>query len=72
MQLEIASHEIGIANLLKDVGLVDSSSDALRMIKQGAVKIDGEKVTDKHLMIKKGNVGVLQIGKRRVVKVKLV
>lgn len=72
VQLEIASHEIAIANLLKDVDLVDSSSDALRMIKQGAVKINGEKVTDKHLMIKKGEVGVLQIGKRRIVKVKLI
>ena len=40
------SGEIAIANLLKEAGLVASTSEAMRMIKQGAAKIEGEKVTD--------------------------
>ncbi len=58
-----------IANLLKDAELVPSTSDAMRMIKQGAVKMDGEKVTDKNLTITAGSVSVYQVGKRRFAKV---
>ncbi len=60
-----------IANLLKEADLVNSTSDALRMIKQGAVKIDGEKVTDKQLLIAKGTEQVYQVGKRRFARIKL-
>lgn len=60
---------LGIANVLKEAGLVSSTSEALRMIKQGAVKIDSEKVLDKALQIEKGTVHVYQVGKRRVAKV---
>lgn len=63
------SEEIGIATLLKEAGLVSSTSDAFRMIKQGAVKIDGEKVSDKSLQIQKGTENIYQVGKRRVLKV---
>jgi len=54
-----------IANLLKEAGLCGSTSDAMRMIQQGAAKIDGEKVTDKSVRIKSGTVAVFQVGKRK-------
>ncbi|MDE2117539.1 MAG: tyrosine--tRNA ligase [Betaproteobacteria bacterium] len=56
---------IGIAQLLKQAGLVDSTSDALRMIAQNAVKLDGEHIGDKALQIKAGVVVVAQVGKRK-------
>lgn len=54
-----------IANLLKDAGLCVSTSDAMRMIQQGAAKIDGEKVADKSVRIAKGTDAVFQVGKRK-------
>lgn len=60
---------MGIAHLLKEVGLVSSTSEALRMIKQGAVKIDGERVEDLKLQIKAGTQHVYQVGKRKFAKV---
>ncbi|WOH37138.1 tyrosine--tRNA ligase [Thalassotalea fonticola] len=62
---------IGIANLLKDVGLAASTSEAMRMIKQGAVKIDGEKVSDNKLQCQAGTTAIYQIGKRKFAKVTL-
>jgi tyrosyl-tRNA synthetase len=56
---------IAIANLLKQAGLVASTSEALRMIDQGGVKLDGDKVVDKALQIKAGAVVVAQVGKRK-------
>lgn len=58
-----------IANLLKDAGLCASTSDAMRMIQQGAVKVDGEKVADKSVRINAGTEGVFQVGKRKFAKV---
>jgi tyrosyl-tRNA synthetase len=60
-----------IANLLKQANLVSSTSDALRMIDQGAVKIDGEKVSDQQLQVKSGTSHVYQVGKRRFAKITL-
>jgi tyrosyl-tRNA synthetase len=57
--------QIGIAQLLKQAGLVASTSEALRMIVQGGVKIDSEKVSDKALQFKAGAVVVAQVGKRK-------
>jgi len=57
--------EIAIANLLKQANLVSSTSDAYRMIKQGAVKIDGKKVIDKNLVIIAGTNAIYQVGKRK-------
>ena len=54
-----------IANLLKDAGLCSSTSDAMRMIQQGAAKIDGEKIADKSVKIMKGTEGIFQVGKRK-------
>ena len=73
-ELEITAEggEIAIANLLKEAGLVASTSEAMRMIKQGAVKIDGEKVADNKLMLAAGSEAVYQVGKRKFAKVTLV
>ena len=70
-ELTLASEggEIGIANLLKNADLTGSTSDALRMIKQGAVRVDGERVEDKGLTIKSGSSHVFQVGKRRFARV---
>ncbi|MFG0605045.1 tyrosine--tRNA ligase [Vibrio mimicus] len=59
---------IAISNLLKDAGLVGSTSDALRMIKQGAVKLDGEKLEDTKLVPACGT-SVYQVGKRKFARV---
>jgi len=60
---------IGIANLLKEAALVDSTSEAYRMIKQGAVRIDGERISDKGLALRAGSAHVFQVGKRRFARV---
>ncbi len=59
---------IAIANLLKDAGLVNSTSDAMRMIKQGAAKQDGEKIEDAKLVPQAGT-AVYQVGKRKFARV---
>ena len=60
-----------IAVLLKSAGLVDSTSEANRMIQQGGVKINGNKVEDRNTLIQKGEVAVYQVGKRKFAKVSL-
>ena len=62
------SKGIKVANLLKDSNLVSSTSEAFRMIKQGAIKIDGEKLTDKDLAPDEGTL-VFQVGKRKFARV---
>nr|MCH9749809.1 tyrosine--tRNA ligase [Pseudomonadota bacterium] len=59
---------IKIANLLKDAGLVNSTSDAFRMIKEGAAKIEGEKIDDRNLVPEAGT-AVYQVGKRKFARV---
>ena len=61
-----------IANLLKDAGLASSTSEAIRMINQGAVKIEGEKVTDTKLEVAVATENVFQVGKRKFARVKIV
>jgi len=63
---------IGIAQMLKQAGLTASTSAALRMLEQGGVKLDGEKVSDKSLNLSKGKTVVLQVGKRKFARIKLV
>ncbi len=72
-ELELASEDgsLGICNLLKEAGLVNSTSDGMRMIKQSAVKIDGEKVTDTKLQVQAGTTAVYQVGKRKFARVTL-
>jgi len=61
-----------IANLLQKAGLVQSTSEAMRMIQQGAVRIDGERIEDKKQEIAIGSTHVFQVGKRRFARVSLV
>jgi tyrosyl-tRNA synthetase len=62
-----------IANLLKEAGLVDSTSEAIRMIKQGAVKLNGEtKIEDSKLEVAKGSTQIYQVGKRKFAKITLI
>ena len=60
-----------IGSVLKQAQLVSSTSEAIRMIKQGAVKIDGEKVADIKLELGSGESLILQVGKRKFAKVRL-
>ena len=69
MDVVTENGEIAIANLLKEAGLVTSTSDAMRMIKQGAAKIEGEKITDNKLVISAGSTAVYQVGKRKFAKI---
>ena len=62
------SKGLKIANLLKDSDLVNSTSEAFRMIKQGAVKMDGEKINDKDFTPNVGT-SVYQVGKRKFARV---
>ncbi|BBL57133.1 tyrosine--tRNA ligase [Methylomonas koyamae] len=68
IQLEAGAEGLPIANLLKNAGLVASTSEALRLIKQGAVKIDGEKLEDSKRVIA-ASTHVYQVGKRKVARV---
>ena len=72
-ELEIALGEEGIAigNLLKEAKLVGSTSDAMRMIKQGAVKINGDKVEDTRLVLTEKGENVYQVGKRKFARITL-
>ena len=67
--LQAEGGNLAIANVLKDAGLTKSTSDAMRMIKQGAVKINGEKVSDPKLSVGVGKKDVYQVGKRKFAKV---
>jgi tyrosyl-tRNA synthetase len=61
--------QLPIANLLKEAGLVKSTSEALRMIEQGAVRIDGERIGDKGTAMESGSTHIYQVGKRRFARV---
>jgi len=72
MEVRVSREGIVFANLLKEVKLVSSTSDAYRMIKQAAVKIDGERVDDGKQVLKEGFSAVVQVGKRKFARVKLI
>ena len=67
--IQASDAEIPLIQVLKQSGLTASTSEALRMIDQGAVKLDGEKVDDKSMKLKKGITVVIQVGKRKFAKV---
>jgi tyrosyl-tRNA synthetase len=74
LEIAVAAGDSGglsIARLLKDAGLVKSTSEALRLIGQGGVRIDGDRVEDPHLMCPVDAVHIYQVGKRRVAKVRV-
>ena len=67
----ISENSISLANLLKDCGMTSSTSEAMRMIKQGAVRIDEEKITDTKHIISSGTSAIYQVGKRKFKKITL-
>ncbi len=69
-EYKLEADGVKLANLMKDTKMVDSTSEAVRLIKQGAVTINGEKVTDKDLVIIRNEDFVLKAGKRKFLKVK--
>ncbi len=71
VELKTSPEGMPLANLLKDAGLTASTSEALRMIKQGAVRIDGERVEDRTILLPSGSEHVFQVGKRRFARVRL-
>ena len=71
VSLTLSESSIPLANLLKDCGMTSSTSEAIRMIKQGAVRIDEEKITDTKHIIPAGTSAIYQVGKRKFKKITL-
>ncbi len=69
--LTVAEAVVPVSQVLKAAGLTASTSEALRMIEQGGVRLNGEKVLDKSLVLKKGDTAVLQVGKRKFARVSI-
>jgi len=72
VELAADGEGLGIAAALTAAGLTASNSEAFRLIKQGGVKIDGEKVTERSMLLPKGFTGLLQVGKRKFAQVRIV
>lgn len=72
IEIKVSDKGVVVANLLKEIKLVSSTSDAHRMIKQAAVKIDGERVDDGKQILQEGFSAVIQVGKRKFARVKLI
>jgi len=70
-RIDAGGKPLGIAQALKSSGLTASTSEALRMIEQGGVRVDGEKVTDKSLTLPPGNTFILQVGRRKFARLTL-
>ena len=62
---------LGIARVIKNVNFAASTSEAIRLIKQGAVRFDGERLEDPKLELVPGTEGVLQVGKRRIARIRI-
>ena len=71
LSLPAEGGSLGIGHLLKAAGLVSSTSEAFRMIKQGAVKVDGNRVEDRGLEMQAGTTHIYQVGKRKFARVTL-
>jgi len=70
-QTIICDATINLAQLLKHAGLTKSTSESIRLVKQGAVKIDGERVEDSGLCLNMGSTYIIQVGKQRLAKLQL-
>jgi tyrosyl-tRNA synthetase len=66
-----ASEPMALVQVMKQAGLVPSTSEAMRMIEQGGVKMDGERVSDRALKLAPGTQAVLQVGKRKFARVRI-
>jgi tyrosyl-tRNA synthetase len=60
---------VGLVQILKQTGLTASTSEGMRMIGQGGVRVDGEKIADKSLQLPRGTTAILQVGKRKFARI---
>jgi len=67
--VECGEKEIWLPGLLKDVGMVSSSSEGKRMVKQGAVYVEGDRVESEQLEIPESGTVVIKVGKRKFIRV---
>ena len=72
LTVEIDGDSIPLPNLLKNSEMVSSTSEAMRLIKQGGVKIDSVKVEDPKLEIQKSSEALYQVGKRKFLQIKII
>ena len=72
IEISISEPSISVVHLLKQAELASSVMEARRLVKQNAVKIDEQKITDENLRINKGETHIYQVGKRRIAKIKIV
>ncbi|MCI0715476.1 MAG: tyrosine--tRNA ligase [Chlorobi bacterium] len=70
-EYKIDAKELKLISLMKETGMVSSASEAMRLIKQGGVYIDGEKITDDKFVVKAEKDFILKVGKRKFVKIKV-
>ena len=71
IQVDIEGDSILLVNLLKDTNMIASVSEGNRLIEQGGIKINSEKVEDQKLEVKKGSENIYQVGKRKFLKIKV-
>lgn len=69
--INIETETVGVAQMLKMAGLVESTSEAMRAIQQGGVKLDSIKIEDKNLQLQRGAIVIAQVGKRKFAKVEI-
>ena len=69
VEVDSKSEKMPLTHAMRAAGLVASTSEGLRMIEQGAVRIDGERVSDRALQLRRGSRVVIQVGKRRVARI---
>ena len=67
--IELTGESLPLANLLKNAGLVETTSDSHRLVKQGAVRIDDQRISDSRLNIPLGASHIIRVGKRRIAKI---
>ena len=71
LTLAVPAGGLPIAQLLRQAGLVASASEAARAVEQGGVRLDGERVTDRALRLAPGRTLVVQVGKRKLARIRL-
>ncbi len=67
--VETGADGLALANVIRTAGLTDSTSDAYRMLKQGAVRVDGERVSETNAVLRAGEDCVIRVGKRRFARI---
>lgn len=71
-KLRAQTGSMAVSNLLKEAGLTSSTSESFRMIDQGAVRINGERISDRKTVMEAGRTYLLQVGKRRFARIEIV